>query len=243
MSKKKTIALAALAALGVLLILAAGGFLLIRLSSGFSIPWLGIRPNLPYRVWWSWDEMKEGLGDHYLYPTYLPEVAERSERVSMRSDYNVGSRNRESDELFFGYSVRFSGDWQDDVIYIGAEDGERRNSVFDNARLRPDYAERREMLLEEIFYERTWFNEHTVTVGGIDIAFNSLYEVYRPSPFEHADRALNRHTIGYTFTIDTVTYWMSWVQLNVEDKYADDEQREVMLRVAVSIIEQVREIE
>jgi len=31
---------------------------------------------------------------------------------------------------------------------------------------------------------------------------------------------------------------MSWNQYNVEDKYADDEQREEMLKVAKSIIEQ-----
>ena len=37
--------------------------------------------NLPYRVWESREEMREVLGDHYLFPTYLPGVAERSEHI------------------------------------------------------------------------------------------------------------------------------------------------------------------
>ena len=42
-----------------------------------------------------------------------------------------------------------------------------------------------------------------------------------------------------------VTYEMQWVRydVDVEDRYDDEAQREGMLRVATSIIEQVREVE
>ena len=66
--------------------------------------------NLPYRVWESWEEMKEVLGDHYLFPTYLPEVTEQSEHVNKRSDFNNVPRDSNSDELFFGYGVSY---WSD----------------------------------------------------------------------------------------------------------------------------------
>ena len=185
----------------------------------------------------------EVLGDHYLYPTYLPEAAERSEHVSMGSSFNAGSRNRESDELFFGYFVRFHSGGRNDTISIGASDSERRNVVFDNWPRVPDYAEREQRLLEEMFSERIQFNEHIVTIGGVDITFNSLYEVHRPRPPANPYHPQNRRTVYYAFTIDTVTYTMTWVQFDVEDKYADDELHEAMLRVATSIIEQVRKVE
>ena len=96
------------------------------------------------------------------------------------------------------------------------------------------------------FQDSDLFNEHTVTIGGIDIEFVSFYSVFSPDG-EHPNpdewyryNARNGKAVLYTFKIGTVTYEMSWVRHNVEDKYADDEQREGMLRVAKSIIEQAR---
>ena len=205
------------------------------------------RPNLPYRVWESWEEMKEVLGDHYLYPTYLPEVTQRSEYIFKLSDYNGVPRDRMSNELFSGYMAFFSGgNRMDDSITIQATDFERINYIPV-----PRASDIIPFLVpfDGRFQDSYRFNEHIVTIGGIDIEFVSLYTVspppiWNPDPDEWFRYYLqNGRAVLYTFKIDNVTYRMSWVQNEVKDKYADDEQREGMLRVAKSIIEQVREVE
>ena len=183
------------------------------------------------RNWRNWEEMKHALGNHYLFPTYLPEVTERSLHVSKRPGINSGSRNRSNDELFFGYSVFYHGGRNDDAIVISAIDIERMDDDLPLS----DYA-----MYESSLYERVRFNEHTVTLGGIDIEFFSVYGTFIP-PDVNPDEWNTYHPrtgriVHYTFTIDTVIYVMSWIQYDVEDKYADDEQREGMLRVAKSII-------
>jgi len=214
--------------------------LLLFTACGANIPWLGIRPNLPYRVWESWAEMQEVLGDHFLYPTYLPEVAMRSEHILKISDYNHVPRHAESTALFFGYYVIYRGDPKDDFMFISAFDVERMNNNLSWPF--SDYAAH-----EDLLHERERFNNYIVTAGGIDISFFSVYGTFIPMG-ESSDEWNIYHPqtariVHYTFTIDTVTYEMSWVQHDVDDKYADDAQREGMLRVATSIIEQVREVE
>jgi len=189
--------------------------------------------NLPYRVWESWDEMKEVLGDHYLYPTYLPEYTRQSKQTSKQSEYNDVPRDSAADELYYRYLVYYtSGNTMDDFMGISATDHNRKNVApppnLGSPRERHDYEQ---------------FHEHTVTVDDVDIEFYSSYETlplqegFDPDEwFEH--HARNARTVSYSFQINTVTYTMSWVQYNVEDKYADDEQREEMLKVAKSIIEQ-----
>ena len=231
------------------------------------------RGGPPRRHWESWEEMKEVLGDHYLYPTYLPEFTARSEHAFKHSDFNNVPRDSKSDELFFGYFVRFSGDWQNDSMFISVADSERNNSVFD-ALERDEIIRRYGDLPEEellrklelrrleqrtqrdnLLHERERFNEHVVAAGGIDILFFSVYGLLRPYPLPPPPREQdfldewyryhprNVRIVHGTFTIDTITYEIEWSQYNVDDKYADDEQREGMLRVAKSIIEQVAEVE
>ena len=198
------------------------------------------RPNLPHRVWESWEEMKEVLGDHYLYPMYLPEYTARSRQFFKISHYNHHDRNWKPDELFFGYiAVFWSGNTMDDFIEIRATDYGRRNRESGN----------RSLDFPATLENPARFNEHTVTIGGIDIEFFTLYGTLPPpqgtTELEqwHTYHARNTRVVYYSFTIGTVTYFMQWSQYDVEDKYADDEQREGMLRVAKSIIEQVREVE
>jgi len=214
--------------------------LLLFTSCGANIPLLGIRPNLPFRVWDSWEEMKAVLGDHYLYPTYLPEYAEWSKQSTLRSWYNNSNRRLHADELFFGYVARFwSGDTSDDFIEISATDYERMN-----AEPLP-----RSLDFPAPLRNRERFNDHIVTIGGVDINFFTLYGVFfafdgHPDPDDqHHYHTRNARVVYYTFTIDSITYFMQWSQYNVDDKYADDAQREEMLRVATSIIEQAREVE
>ena len=196
-----------------------------------------------YRVWASWEEMKEVLGDHYLYPTYLPEATERSENPLLQSRHTRGGRERDADELFFGYFALFPGaDRMGDEITIQAVDFERRNTVAPLSPILLLYVP-----FDARFQVEDRFNEHTVTIGGVDIEFVSFYadfspDEHHPNPDEwFRCNPRNGRAVLYIFTIDTVTYRMSWIQNNVEGKYADDEQREGMLRVARSIIEQVKE--
>jgi len=185
--------------------------------------------SLPYRVWQSWEEMKEVLGDHYLYPTYLPEVAMGSENPSLSSWYENPDRTLHSDELFCGYLAFFPiNNRTNDSIAMQVTDYERQTFVMPRLSDLPSYHDR--------FRHGERFNEHTVTIGGVEIEFSSFYVAFHP-------QARRGRAVLCTFTIDTVTYRMSWVQYDVEDKYADDEQREGMLRVARSIIEQVMEVE
>jgi len=201
--------------------------------------------NLPYRVWQSWDEMKEVLGDHYLYPTYLPEFAQQSEHQSMRSWFNNIDRELGADELFFGYAISYRGGSKDDSLAINATDFGRRSSAYDD--LMQALADANAPYIEPQIYER--FNEYTVTVGGIEISFFSIYTTIPPpewttNPDEwHTYHPRNSRRVHFVFAIDAVTYEAVWIQYNVEDKYADNEQRDGLLRVAKSIIEQVREIE
>jgi len=201
--------------------------------------------NLPYRVWASWEEMKEVLGDHYLYPTYLPEVTALSERPSMRSWFNNIDRASDADELFFGYSALFLGnDRMSDTIIISATDFERQGFVIPRSPDSPPFL----VPLHGRFQEEHRFNEHSVIIGDIDIAFTSFFAYFPPDRTVDPDEwfmhyARNGRAVLYTFIIDTVTYEMSWVQFNVEDGHDDSKQRDGMLRVAMSIIEQVREME
>jgi len=198
-------------------------------------------PNLPYRVWASWEEMKEVLGDHYLYPAYLPEAIKRDEHVFKFSDYNFVPRDSDSDTLFFGYGVHYHSNRQNDSIFISATDENRNAHQPSNVMFPVPFHGR--------FQESDRFDEHAVTIGDIDVEFASFYAVFPPPDgesnpdvwFRH--HARNGRAILYTFEIDAVTYKMSWVQFNVEDKHDDNELREAMLRVARSIIEQVREVE
>ncbi|MCL2355912.1 MAG: hypothetical protein FWC70_01975 [Defluviitaleaceae bacterium] len=201
--------------------------------------------NLPYRVWASWEEMKEVLGDHYLYPTYLPAVTALSERPSMRSWFNNVDRTLVADELFHEYLAVFPGnDRMSDEITISATDLERRRFVIPRS---PDFPP----VLVPFnggFQEEHRFNEHIVTIDDINIEFVSFFAVFSPEGTFDRDEWFRYHprngrAVLYTFIIDTVTYEMSWVQFNVEDSHDDSEQREGMLRVATSIIEQVREVE
>ena len=207
---------------------------LLLLFAACTSPDGGIRPNLPYRVWESWGEMKEVLGDHYLYPTYLPEATERSEHVFLGSGYNSINRELDAEELFFGYYAFYHSNDRDDSISIRATDYGRWNDEF---------VPRSPGTLESSGY----FNKHTVTIGGIDIQFSSHYSTFIPPDISLDEWNIyhprNARMVYYSFEIGTVTYFMHWTQFNVEDKYADDEQREGMLRVAKSIIEQVREVE
>jgi len=200
--------------------------------------------NLPYRVWESWEEMKEVLGDHYLYPTYLPEAAKQSRISNQRSWFNSNNRELSADELFFGYVARFwNGNTMDDFIEITATDYGKMNPMNRHRHVP------RSLNFPAVLENPERFNEHTVTIGGADIEFFTLYGTLPPpegtTDLEqwHTYHARNARIVYYTFTIDTVTYFMQWSQYNVEDKYADDEQREGMLRVARSIIEQVMEVE
>ena len=192
--------------------------------------------NLPYRVWEGWEEMKEVLGDHYLYPTYLPEVVERNENPFLHSWYNSSDRKLDADELFYGYSTSFWSLGRTSYsITIQGRDFERQRFTIPTSAPVPR---------DGRFQENDRFNEHTVTIGGVDIEFVSFYAEFPPEGTSDPDewlryQLLNGRAILYSFKIGTVTYEMSWIQYNVEDKYADDEQREAMLRVARSIIEQV----
>jgi len=197
--------------------------------------------NLPYRAWASWEEMKEVLGDHYLYPTYLPDIAGLKERPVRTSWYRDIDTTLDADELFYGYSVMYWGDRKDDRIYISATDGERRGVRY------PPWPGRYAPF-EDLLHEGERFNENTVTVGGIAVSFFSAYGALPPpdwttDPDWHAYRPHNARIVNYTFTIGAVTYEMSWVQFNVEDGHDDSEQQAEMLRVATSIIKQVREVE
>jgi len=201
--------------------------------------------NLPYRVWESWDEMKEVLGDHYLYPTYLPEYAGRSKQATLRSYYNHIDRDLEADKLFHGYTVLYSGgSSKDDLIFIRANDGKRQNYVETYPSDLPPFV----VPYDGRFQDSDHFYERIVTVGSIDIEFIIFYGEFSPDEgfdpdewYEH--HARNGRAVLYSFQIDTVTYTMTWTQYNVDDKNAYDEQREEMLKVAKSIIEQVAEVE
>ena len=191
---------------------------------------------ISHRVWESWAEMKEVLGDHYLYPTYLPEVADHSERPILRSWFIGGDREGDADELFFGYSASFRSEEGDNSILIRVIDIERRRGPWAHLGI-----------LYDMFKDSPRFNEHIVTKNGVDITFASYFAIPPPPDWWYSTsdewykyHARNGRAILYSFKIGTVTYEMSWVQFNVEDKYADDEQREGMLRVARSIIEQVK---
>ena len=208
-------------------------------------PDLTLGGNLPYRVWQSWEEMKEVLGDHYLYPTYMPEVTQRSEHVFRDSYYNLVPRDSSSDELFFGWSVYYHSDWRDDSISIFATDDGRKNVIWPSNNPFP-------VRIHSFIRESDRFNEHTVTIGGIDIEFTSFFATVPPPEWWHhtpdewyKNHARTARAVIYVFEIDTVTYEMQWVQydVDVEDRYDDEAQREGMLRVATSIIEQVREVE
>ena len=207
--------------------------------------------ELPYRVWQSREEMKGALGDHYLYPTHLPETTLRSDDVFKSSWYNPIPRDSKSGELFFGYSVYYYSDWPNDRIFIRATDYGRMIQHYSRYNTASDIPPLTPTIVpgDIRFQSNDRFNEHTVTIGGIDIKFTSFYAL-SPLPEGQIDpdewfryRARNGRAVLYEFKIDTVIYRMSWTQNNVEDKYADDEQREGMIRVAKSIIEQVREIE
>jgi len=207
------------------------------------IPGGGVRKL--YRVWQSWDEMKEVLGDHYLYPTYLPEFTQWSEQPFMRSWFNSTDRELGADELFYGYDVSYWGGRKDDIFGISATDYGRRRSIFDD--IMQSLEDFNSLHGEPLLYER--FNSHAVIIGGIEIIFFSMYRTLTP-PQGTTDldawytyQPRNYRRVHFAFTIDAVTYEASWTQHNIEDRYADDESREGLLRIAKSIIEQVREIE
>jgi len=191
--------------------------------------------QLPYRVWESWEEMKEVLGGHYLYPTYLPEFAVQSENPFLVSWYNDMGRELDADELFHGYSAEFRCVRQNASIFISATDFEKVN----NNLIRPPFSD---SAYETALPERERFNEHIATLNGIDISFFSVYGTFTFSARSPEEQSTyyhqNARIVHCAFKIDTVDYRISWVQYDVDDKYADDAQREGLLRVATSIIEQ-----
>jgi len=202
-------------------------------------------PSVPFRVWESWEEMLEVLGECYLFPTYLPEFTSRSANVSKMSWYNPAPRDGISDMWHFEYFVHYLGDSSDDRLFISATDLKRRDGILDD--ILRSLQSLGDFIIDEPLIER--FNEHTISIGGVDIAFYSVYNTLLPPQWItdydewRAHHPQNMRRVYSTFTIDAVTYGVIWTQFNIEYKYADDEQREGLLRVATSIIEQAREIE
>jgi len=199
-------------------------------------------PGLPYRVWESWDEMKETLGDHYLYPTYLPEFT-KTRSVILVSNYNYyplipWAIGVSGDKQYFGYWSDYWGEYISD----GLSTDTFRFNACDYERVRERTDETSMSFSAEPFvhrYDYEVFNEITETLDGIDIMFVTKYV----NPMEHRDIATdipmsNRRSVFIDFKLDGISYSAVITQYDIEEKYADDEPREELLKVAKSIIEQ-----
>jgi len=220
------------------------------LLTGCGSRWPFSGGNLPYRVWESWEEMQEVLGDYLLFPTYLPEVTQYSENVFKSSEFYRRPRGWGRGEVYIEYFVLYLSDRPHDTVSISAygagtamriSDTLERGHPLDSP---PSYVSSRIW-----FQESDRFDEHIVLIGGIDVRFELFFATSLPAADYHnlenwhKFNARNGRAIRFSFTIDAITYRMSWTQYNVEDKYAYREQYESATRVATSIIEQVREIE
>jgi len=175
---------------------------ILLLFTGCGNQWLLPEPNLPYRVWHSWEDMKEVLGDYLLFPTYLPEVTEQSRYVFKTSDFSRRPRRPwRFGEVYIQYEVHiqyfdtYLENRMSDSMYIAAFNVNRTN-IDTSILLSSEFHER-------FLHDSRKFNEHTITIGGIDIAFFSVYGTF--------GRYLrNARIVHYTFKIDNVLYVMSW---------------------------------
>ena len=186
--------------------------------------------SVPYKVWADWDEMKEALGDRYLYPTYLPECTETSEDIFLASDYNYYPTNPDGTwshplslndpDLYFGYGVSYNSN----------------NAEINFSFYVCDYEKRRVASTATSPFGLEIFHEITELVNGTEVNFVTKYVdasfsiTSIPEP--------NRRVVCADFSNNGITYSMSISQYGVDDKYADDVPKEELLKVAKSIIEQ-----
>lgn len=209
--------------------------LLIPLTACFLLP----KPanSMPYRVWKDWDEMKEVLGDDYLYPTYLPECT-KGKVVFLASMYNYYPTNPDGTDrrldpddpdLYYSYNAAYhSSDYSNDRFYFTAIDYNRYREGWSSTTSDNDYYEVFHVIIE--------------TLNGIDVEFRTRYREYINE--NSADSIIpNTMIVSAIFTYNDITYGTNITQFDVEDKYADSEQREELIKVAKSIIEQNMEDE
>lgn len=60
----------------------------------------GCEPNLPYKVWDDFEQMKIDIGDHFLYPTYIPKEIDN---IICQSWYNSTLFKERAKEPYYGY--------------------------------------------------------------------------------------------------------------------------------------------
>ena len=192
--------------------------------------------SLPYKVWADWDEMKEALGDHYLYPTYLPECTEVSEYLYLQSDYNYNPLNPKGDgtydpqtypedDPYYGYWASFSSN-VGSVNFVACDYGKMKSGTH-------------EPVSKSFMYDGyETFHEITESINGIEVNFVTKYV---EAGFTPTNIPTSSGRIVFAeFEYNGIAYSARLTQydVGVDDKYADGEVKEELLTVATSIIEQ-----
>jgi len=194
--------------------------------------------GLPYRVWESWDEMKETLGDHYLYPTYLPEFIDE-QSVHLESWYNFYPINpdgsyipynptQDNEAMFYGYWAMCWVDSTDPYsLRFNACDYEIKRdktsiSFINSPNIVGNY--------DEILYETTEL------ISNIAVEIVTKYAGSRESSVGYI--VPNKRTVFIDFEFNSIVYSAIITQRDVTNKYADDEHRDELLKIAKSIIKQ-----